>query len=130
MIDREPPPFVDVLVIDDETAFHDIDRYVLGGMGLSMHGVPEGRAAMDYLAQAERLPRLLIVDVRMPVMDGWQFREAQLADPRLAGIPVLFTSGGHADDEERAADMGGAYIARPHDLDVFRALVEKLILPA
>jgi CheY-like chemotaxis protein len=129
MNDPAPIPRPDVLVIDDETAFHDIDRYVLKGMGLTMHGVPEGRAALDYLRDAPRLPRLIIVDVRMPLMNGWEFREAQLADPRLAAIPVLFTSGGHADDEERAAQMGGAYIARPHDLDVFRSLIEKLILP-
>jgi CheY-like chemotaxis protein len=51
-----------------------------------------GREALDYLHHAE-LPCLILLDLEMPVMDGWQFRREQSRDPALASIAVVLLSG-------------------------------------
>jgi CheY-like chemotaxis protein len=47
-----------------------------------------GKEALDYLKKAP-VPDLIILDLWMPVMDGWQFRSEQVKDPRLAKVPVI-----------------------------------------
>jgi len=52
----------------------------------------------------------------MPVMDGWEFRQRQQADPQLAKIPVVVLTA-HADAEEAAAEMGASgYLRKPVSL--------------
>jgi len=47
-----------------------------------------GQEALDYLRRAP-VPDLIILDLWMPVMDGWQFRSEQVKDPRLKNVPVI-----------------------------------------
>ena len=48
----------------------------------------DGQEALDYLRKAP-VPDLIILDLWMPVMDGWEFRAEQIKDPRLKGVPVI-----------------------------------------
>jgi CheY-like chemotaxis protein len=60
---------------------------------------------------------VILLDLMMPVMDGWQFRAAQQRDPRIAGIPVVVMSA-VTDGEAKAADLHPAlYLRKPMDLD-------------
>ncbi|HLV67804.1 MAG TPA: response regulator [Polyangiaceae bacterium] len=81
----------DVLIIDD-----DIELREALAEGLSMEGfrvatVGNGREGLDYLQEAIP-PHVILVDLIMPIMNGWQFCEAKNADPRLARIPVVALS--------------------------------------
>jgi CheY-like chemotaxis protein len=44
---------------------------------------------LDYLRASPQLPRLILLDLQMPVMDGWQFLQERAGDPRMADIPVM-----------------------------------------
>ena len=52
----------------------------------------ERNAALDVLARGARLPDLILLDLQMPILDGWGFRRAQQADPRWRAIPVILMS--------------------------------------
>jgi CheY-like chemotaxis protein len=78
----------DILVIEDDD---DLRRVLADSLRLEGYGVAEaahGRVAVDYLESRE-LPRVILLDLMMPVMNGWEFRDAQARDPRLASIPVV-----------------------------------------
>lgn len=82
--------------------------------------VANGREALDYL-QHGRHPNLILLDLMMPVMDGWEFRRQQQADPSMATVPVVILS---ALDPNRTADVtAAAFLKKPLDFDRLLALV-------
>jgi CheY-like chemotaxis protein len=80
------------LIVDDDPAARETLGMILEGEGYSTAGAANGVAALDYL-QRSRLPCLILLDLVMPVMNGWKFREAQRYDPFLEFIPVVLLSG-------------------------------------
>ena len=71
-----------------------------------------GREALEYLQGPDEKPDVILLDLMMPVMDGWQFREAQLHDPELSNIPVVVLSA--VKDEKVSAKR---HFSKPCDLD-------------
>jgi CheY-like chemotaxis protein len=84
-------PHKHILVVDDDIDIRDAIRVVLQGHGYQVAAAANGRDALDYLHRAEP-PDLVLLDLIMPVMDGWQFRKEQKRDPALAAIPVVVIS--------------------------------------
>jgi CheY-like chemotaxis protein len=56
-----------------------------------------GQAALDHLRQSGEKPDIILLDVGMPVLDGYQFRDAQKRDPTIKNIPVIVVTGGEID---------------------------------
>ena len=81
-----------VLVVEDDFDLCDALVPILEYEGHRVVSAANGREALDRL-QAMPPPSVILLDLMMPVMDGWQFREEQLHDPKLAGIPVVIVSG-------------------------------------
>jgi len=77
----------------------------LGSAGLQVVAVADGREALNALEQGAVDPCLIVLDLRMPTMDGWEFREHQLRDRRLTEIPVVVVSS-YADPRREATSMG------------------------
>ena len=77
-----------ILVVDDDTDLRETLGELLEDEGYDAHLCENGRVALDRLRQGER-PALILLDLMMPEMNGWQFREEQLRDERFAGIPVI-----------------------------------------
>lgn len=76
-----------------------------------------GRLALEVLAHAEPLPCVILLDLMMPVMNGFEFREAQLADPRIAAVPVvLMTADNHVVEKTARIGAAGA-LGKPFDID-------------
>jgi len=80
-----------VLVVDDNPEIRSSFKELLEGEGYRVAEVADGREALDYLRSQER-PKLILLDLMMPVMDGWQFRAEQKKNPALASIPVIVIS--------------------------------------
>lgn len=77
-----------MLVVDDDPEIRVVLRDTLRNAGLDVAMAGNGREALEYLRR-EPEPCLLLLDLIMPIMNGWQFRAAQLQDPELARLPVI-----------------------------------------
>jgi CheY-like chemotaxis protein len=85
-----------ILVVDDDTAIRDSLSELLEDEGYKVAAVENGQEALDYLRH-RGVPCVILLDLMMPVMDGFEFIVAQQADPALAGIPVVvITAAGEA----------------------------------
>ena len=79
-----------VLIVDDDEDFRDSYVDVLRLWGYQCVGIADGDSALAYLRRPDQtLPRLILLDLMMPGMNGWDFRAAQCADRTLAAIPVV-----------------------------------------
>jgi CheY-like chemotaxis protein len=77
-----------VFVVDDDTDLRETLGELLAEEGYRPRLCENGRVALERLRAGER-PELILLDLMMPEMNGWQFREAQLEDDRLRDIPVV-----------------------------------------
>ena len=93
-----------ILVVDDDPAVRRPLIKVLEREGFMPIAASNGSEALAYLRGGGDADAILL-DLRMPVMDGWTFRREQLRDPRLAPIPVVVLSGA---DQDRVAEIHGA----------------------
>lgn len=116
-----------VLIIDDDRAIRDSLAMVLDNEGIEVVGAQNGAEGLTCLQGMKRPPDLIILDLMMPIMNGWEFRSAQLADSELAAIPTLVLTAA-ADMERHADDLGAsASLGKPVDLDMLLEIVERLI---
>ena len=102
-----------VLVVDDTPANIDLIKGILQG-SYKMKAATSGEKALKIAAKTPA-PDLILLDVMMPEMDGYQVCERLKGDPATAVIPVLFVTG-HADEAERAKGLAlGAldFITKP-----------------
>jgi CheY-like chemotaxis protein len=81
-----------VLIVDDDAEIRAALRAVLDAEGYRVDEADNGRAALDWLHAAEQLPSVIVLDLNMPVMNGWELRSRLRGDPRLARIPVVVAS--------------------------------------
>ena len=81
-----------VMVVEDDALIRDLVIQVLACEGFTAIGARNGAEALQHLREEHIHPSLILLDLMMPVMDGWQFRIEQLSDPELAGIPVVVMS--------------------------------------
>jgi len=111
-----------VLVVEDEEEARNFLMQILEFEGFKVLGFSNGAEALDYLARPEE-PCLIIMDIRMPVMDGTQFRSAMLGDTRLAKIPVIIVT---ALDPSAAAGLAVLRVFRkPVDVDALLGVVRQ-----
>ncbi len=77
-----------ILVVEDDQALREAIAEILLDEGLEVARSANGWDALTKLRSGLR-PHLILLDLMMPVMDGWEFRSEQLKDPELAQIPVV-----------------------------------------
>jgi CheY-like chemotaxis protein len=105
-----------ILVIEDDAAIRDAVSLVLQDEGYSVTGVANGQEALQHLRRTAP-PNLILLDLMMPVMNGWEFRTQQAQDPALQSIPVVVVSG-HPGIPQKAAALGATeYLIKPIDVD-------------
>lgn len=109
-----------VLIVEDDADLREMMAQLLLLEGFQTAAVANGREALEYLHRRES-PEVILLDLMMPVMDGWEFRRLQQADPALAGVPVIVLS---ALDQSRTADVtAAAFLKKPLDFDRLLQLV-------
>ena len=115
-----------VLVVDDEEAIRVALQAVFEDEGYDVRGAADGQRALDVLAAWR--PDVILLDLMMPVMSGWTFRERQLALPGgLDQIPVVVLSGVR-DVHGSVAQLGvAAALPKPFDLDDVLHIVARLL---
>lgn len=115
-------PRYDILIVDDDADIRAALQELLEMEGYSVRCAEHGGTALKRLREGER-PGLILLDLMMPVMDGFAFRQAQLADERLTGLNVLVFSAGRQPADPR---IGNApMLPKPLDLDRLLETVER-----
>src|SRR5262245_41578903 len=118
--DAEPTAGPLVMVIDDDEDIRVALVDILESEGYRVVTAGNGRAALGYLSQRE-LPQLILLDLMMPDVNGWQFRAEQMMNPALASIPVIVITA--AGLPNGASDLGAEVISKPFDVhDVVAAV--------
>ena len=116
-----------VLLVEDDEDIRTSVTEILSEEGFTIVGASDGDDALRYLRSAAEPPRLILLDLMMPVMDGWAFRAAQLADERLAKIPVVILSAA-TDVRRHAAQLHvNEYLVKPLDVPLLLNAIERHI---
>lgn len=113
-----------ILVVEDDPENRDVMVEVLRAEGYSAFGAGDGLEALRYLAEHSP-PRLILLDLMMPRMTGWEFRVRQRSDPRLADIPVLLVSAGPLRRDDAAAIGAVGCVRKPIRLPELLAAVRR-----
>jgi CheY-like chemotaxis protein len=116
-----------VLVVDDDDDTRNCVCSVLEAEGYGVASARDGREALDLLARSARsdLPSLMLLDLMMPVMSGWDVLEALKKSPDLASIPVVvFTAAGEPTVSDRGLER--PVLRKPIDLDLLLEMIIKI----
>jgi two-component system chemotaxis response regulator CheY len=113
-----------VLVVDDDEAIRDLLDDVLELEGYESRTAADGEAALA--AAVDWTPDLIVLDLMMPKMDGWQFREAQRALPHLRDVPVLVVSASQRVHDAHHELGAAAVVAKPFDLESLISTIDRL----
>jgi CheY-like chemotaxis protein len=108
-----------ILVVEDNGGTRDSLVMLLQMEGFEAAGVENGREALRVLREGYNAC-LILLDLMMPIMDGWSFRVEQRHDPQLADIPVVVLTA--TVDPAREAQQLGAVASFPKPLDIARLL--------
>ncbi len=103
-----------VLVVEDDRETRELLASCLEHSGIPVIMASNGKEGLERLAHEE--PCVVLLDLMMPVMDGEQFRRAQVRDSRLARIPTILVTAVH-DAAERAKELGVGLLPKPFNLD-------------
>ncbi len=117
-----------VLLVDDEDILRELLSRLFKEKGFETVAVASGAEALE--AARREPPSIIVSDIVMPDMDGFQLRRAMLADERLAGIPFVFYTGKFVDDQSRRlGEALGAvrFLCKPANSAAFFAEVEEVL---
>jgi CheY-like chemotaxis protein len=106
--------FPTVFIIEDDVDTRDMLAKFLELEGYKVEMASNGRQALDLFSNGANAS-VIVLDLMMPVMDGWEFRRRQVEDARLKSIPTIVVS---AAGRDRLAQISAdAYLSKPVDMD-------------
>jgi CheY-like chemotaxis protein len=118
-----------VLIVEDAIDIQMLLGRVLESAGFSVSTASNGREALELLQSSDTTPKLIILDIMMPELDGYQFRKEQEKDSRLIEIPIVVMTA-WADIESKAMQIGAkGYLKKPFvDIETILSTVEKFVV--
>ncbi len=111
-----------VLVVDDDPDLLDVTSFVIETEGMAVETARNGEEALALL-HAGRLPGLVLLDLMMPVMNGWEFLAVVANDPLLKPIPVVVLTAAEHTEVPGALEV----LSKPMDLKKLLRVVERYV---
>jgi CheY-like chemotaxis protein len=116
-----------ILVVEDDDLLRGLLKIVLSQEGFAAEVAANGQAALDYLTEVKQnggqLPKMIILDLSMPIVDGWTVAKWLDADPMLRDIPVVVTSATEEHGEAAKKLHADAYLVKPYDTEEILGVV-------
>lgn len=113
-----------IVIVEDDTDVRETLTELLQDEGYHPVGFASGHDALKYLSQTPRLPALILLDLMMPVMDGWEFREAQQAIDEVRDIPTVILSADNQNQRTQHTLAATDYLRKPIHIMTLLKLVE------
>ena len=120
----KPDPGARIMVVDDQPANLKLMEDILRGEGYRVRSFPRGRLALTVARQDQ--PDLILLDINMPEMNGFEVCQQLKCDPKLQSIPVIFLSAlSDTEDKVKGLQSGGVdYITKPFQVEEVQARVK------
>lgn len=112
-----------VLVVDDDRGGAEAVSDLLEDQGYEVDYAANGQEALEHLRDESALPGVILLDLWMPVMNGWTFREAQRQDPKLAEIPVVVITATTPPEDDPMREL--PILSKPVDVESLLELVAR-----
>ncbi|HEY3123563.1 MAG TPA: response regulator [Thermoanaerobaculia bacterium] len=113
-----------ILIVEDDSALREALAQVLMDEGYDLLSARDGLEAVNCLKKGNR-PDVILLDLSMPVVNGWEFRMFQKRDPDLAQIPVILITAGGYTREEVAWLEPSALLPKPLDLPLLLSIIRR-----
>lgn len=117
-----------ILIVDDDSDVRAALSELLEAEGFSVEGAPDGREALVRLRTAKVHPAVILLDLMMPGMDGWDFRTEQMRDPQLADVPVVIVSAsGFSRESIQTQFRPAAFVEKPIERTALLGVLRELV---
>ena len=117
-----------VLVVDDDPSIRKMMVAALKRYGYKFAEAANGQEALDLMR--ENRPDVVLLDLMMPILSGWDVLREREGDPKLRDIPVIIVSATRAPEIASAVDKGiCAFLPKPFDIGALSALVRSCLQP-
>ncbi len=116
-----------ILLVEDDDELRQAMTLLLEDEGYVVSGARDGVQALRRLATTEPTPAVILLDLMMPNMNGFRFREEQLKVPAYASIPVIALTAGRLTEHVERQIRADAFVSKPFDLAHLLKLIERLI---
>jgi CheY-like chemotaxis protein len=113
-----------ILVVEDDEDVRESLAAILEDAGHVVTTAADGNKALELLRGGLR-PRLILLDLMMPVLDGFEFRIEQWRDPGLSTIPVVVITAGWYPEDKAAALRPDGYITKPIRVDALLEMISR-----
>lgn len=120
-----PASCKNVFVVDDDVAIREMLAEALTDEGYTVISASNGLDAITRLRAQPDTACLILLDLNMPIMTGWEFRNLQQQDPALAEIPVVIVSADRAMQQNNSKLNAADYLSKPINLDRLITLVDR-----
>ena len=114
-----------ILVVDDDPIIRDVLVEALQDEGYDVVACRDGQEALESLA--EWVPDLILLDLMMPRVDGWEFRQRQLEADGLRGVPVILLSAARGLEEHVTTLRPAAAMPKPFNLATLLRTIEDVL---
>lgn len=115
-----------VLIVDDDAGIREMLRLVLETEGYHVETAADGLDALQRVRSVAERPNLILLDLNMPVMTGWEFRHQQRHDPAIADIPIAIISADRSLAQQHFSIDAVDYFRKPLDFPRLLALVDRV----
>ena len=109
-----------VFIVEDDFDVRELFADTLSEAGYAVATASNGREALERLRHSTDAPGVILLDLMMPVMDGWQMKRELASDPSLNEIPVVMMTA-----SRNLGSVSGDVLLKPFPLDALLATVER-----
>jgi two-component system, chemotaxis family, chemotaxis protein CheY len=114
-----------VLIVDDDVGIREALTMILEDEGYEVSSAANGQLALDWLVTHSSLPNLILLDLMMPIMNGWEFHTAMRKEGRFATIPVIVLSADSNMAQKAQSLQAQGYLAKPVDIELLLSTVNR-----
>lgn len=115
-----------VLLVEDDRDIRENLALFIELEGYDVDAAANGEQALELLRDGRELPSVILLDLMMPILDGFGFREQQLKDPKLAALPVILMTA-HGKAQAHVEKIGAiALLRKPLDIEELSELLARV----